>query len=262
LFAAIFFCSKPGICQQATILHNLVIATETKDSEKRLIESVIKHTESLKKKNNLSEIKFLRKVFYQTHHKFLKEYQPYSALDNLVLDGKYDCLTATALYSSVFEILGFDFKIIETNYHIFIIAKASGKDVLIETTDGFKGLIAGEEAINKRIGEYKNNEPSIANENSKGLYFNFHLLNEVKGNELSGLLYYNKAVKEFNKHNWDSCQAFLVKSREIHDSPRIDQIHELLSSIVAREGNKTMSHSLSSITLIKETSPISAANGN
>jgi hypothetical protein len=245
-FALLLFCHLSGISQPRTILEAISRTTCAKESGEKLIEKIIKHTESLrlKRSSKLSDGKFLRKVFYETHRKFLKEYYPYSSLDQLVTDGKYDCLTATALYASIFEILGIGFKIIETNYHIFILANIEGKDVLIETTDSVSGIVTDTKKILKRANDYRDSEPVINKTNSKGFYFPFHLLNEVSGKELSGLLYFNQAVKEFNSHNWISCQALLRKSRAIYNSPRIEQILELTNLIITPEkaGDKRLSN--------------------
>jgi hypothetical protein len=227
LLITIVFIPINGICQQTTILTAITSTLETKESGEKMFEGIIAHADALNKNRKISEIKFLRKVFYQTRYKFLKEYCPYSSLDQLVSEGKYDCLTATALYSSIFEILGMNFKIIETNYHIFIIAHAEGKNILVETTDGTSGLITDSDEVIKRINEYKNSEPSTNKTNSTVFQFNFHLLKEVKGNQLPGLLYFNQAIKEFNTQNWISCLSLLEKSKSIYNSPRINKIDSL-----------------------------------
>ncbi len=177
------------------------------------------------KRRPKSQLRFLQKVFYKTHQKFLEEYKPYSSIDELVETGVYDCLTATSLYSSILEILGFNFKIVETNYHIFILAYVDGKEVLLETTDGFTGFISNKEEINNRIIKYQNGKPStLLGRSSKYLEYDFHLLNEVQGYQLPGLIYFNQAVKEFNEHNWLTCRKLLDKSNKVYNSPRVSEI--------------------------------------
>ena len=43
--------------------------------------------------------KALQRMFHRAHSKFLKKYEAYSNFDELFSTGKFDCLTATALFS-------------------------------------------------------------------------------------------------------------------------------------------------------------------
>ncbi len=215
-----------GFSQKTEILDGLAqMCTETID-QVALKKNVLEFTDNLSSRRSTSDVQFLKKVFYRAHRKFLKDYQPYSSVNQLVNNGRYDCLTATSLYSSILEVLGFNFKIIETNYHIFILAEADGKEFLLETTDGFAGFISSEEEISKRKLKYQNSASSNYN---NSFNYDFLLLNEVKGNQLAGLLYFNQAVKEFNLHNWTSCLALLDQSQKIYPSPRINKIRKFAS---------------------------------
>ncbi len=224
-----------GFCQQQTIINDLASTTSC-EAGKTLIEKISQFAKSLESKRSNSDVRFLRKVFYETHHTFLKKYEAYSSLDQLIYNGQYDCLTATTVYSSVLEILGFDFKIVETNYHIFILVKIAGKEVLLETTDRLNGFVTDLALINTRISTYKTNSPSSTHRKSRNFEYTFHLFREVKGNELAGLLYFNQAIKEFNRHNWAACLNLLGKSKTIYDSPRIKEISELASTMIRSNG--------------------------
>src|SRR5688572_21667209 len=46
---------------------------------------------------------FLQFVFNKTHRKFLKNFEAYSTFGELLKDGSYNCLTATALYALILE---------------------------------------------------------------------------------------------------------------------------------------------------------------
>ncbi len=97
----------------------------------------------LEEKRTPSDINFLRKAFIETHRKFLKKYSQYSDISQVFTTGKYDCLTATSIYSVVLDRLNFDYNIIETNYHIFIVVNTSHGEVLLETTDLWNGFAEG-----------------------------------------------------------------------------------------------------------------------
>jgi hypothetical protein len=227
LIFLVHLASVSGLCQQQIITD--VASTTNYEAGKTLIEKINQLTKSLEQKRSSSDVRFLRKVFYKTHHTFLKKYEAYSSLEQLVYDGQYDCLTATTVYSSVLEMLGFNFKIVETNYHIFILVKIADKEILLETTDRLNGFVTDLASINTRISTYKLNSPSLNKQKGKNFEYPFHLFKEVKRKDLVGLLYFNQAIKEFNKHNWTACLDLLGKSQTIYDSPRIKEISDLAS---------------------------------
>ena len=66
-----------------------------------------------------SDVDFLKVVFGKVHNKFLKHYEDYVSFNDLISRGGYNCLTGTAVYALVLDHFGFDYKVIETNYHIF-----------------------------------------------------------------------------------------------------------------------------------------------
>ncbi len=72
--------------------------------------------------------RLLKKVFFQVHKEYLKEYVPYQSFQDLFETGTYGCLTGTALYAFLLEELGFEYEIIETNYHMFLLVNADGHE--------------------------------------------------------------------------------------------------------------------------------------
>lgn len=76
-----------------------------------------------KKKDRYSDEYLLEQLLFRLHRKYLKEYQPYQDFYGLLENGRYNCVTSTALYAWFLEELNFDYRIIETDYHIFLMAK-------------------------------------------------------------------------------------------------------------------------------------------
>jgi hypothetical protein len=229
----LLFTTICGLSQNQDILIE-VAETIEKDSGRQFTESINSFANSIVAKRKKNELKFLKEVFYQTHRTFLKKYEAYSSLDQLIEVGKYDCLTATILYSAILEKLGFDFRIIETNYHIFIIANLDNKEILLETTDGTKGFVTNPAEVERLITLYKYNRPTN-NKSAKSLEFNFTLFRQVKAKEIVGLIYFNQAVKAFNNHNWKSCLTLLTKSKKKYNSARVKEITELALGMVKLE---------------------------
>jgi hypothetical protein len=187
-----------------------------------------RHVSHLKSKQNKKELALLHKIFRSTQQRFLKTYKPYEPFSELFVSGKYDCLTATSLYTLLLREFHFDYSIIETNYHIFLLVHTSQGDVLLETTDRFNGFVRDKDEIEKRIGSYKQNV--IASTDSKLSYYHysFDLYQKINTTQLTGLLHFNQAVSAFNNRQWKACADQLDEARKRYDSKRVKELAFLL----------------------------------
>jgi len=164
-------------------------------------------------------------LFKSTHSTFLYQYSQYSDIDELT-NGKYDCLTATALFADVLDRAGYRYNIIETNYHIFVVVKTASGDVILETTDRSSGFINDTDRIGKTIAAYRKNTLQAATPSH--YQYSFSLYQTVDVDQLAGLLYFNQAVKAFNAQKWDECSEKLSAASKTIRSPRVDALAELL----------------------------------
>jgi hypothetical protein len=209
-------------------LHNLLAASTGANIElaEQRLENLIHRLEA---KRSNSDINFLRKVFVETHKRFLKNYAQYTDMSEVFTTGSYDCLTATSLYSIVLDRLNFDYSIIETNYHIFIVVNTSHGEVLLETTDRWNGFVTDSKKIDERIGNYKQNTvASLPAKDKKFYLYHLDLYRTLHQSQLPGLLYFNKAVKAYNAGAWEACSILLDKAKAIYDTPRIAELTLIL----------------------------------
>jgi len=176
----------------------------------------------------LSDQKLLRTAFHRMHTSLLKKYEPLAEFNKIFESGAYDCLTATALFSHVLDRLNFSYEIIETNYHIFLIVQTSRGEVLLETTDRWGGFVTGRGTIAKRTGDYRSNVLAVSNDSEKKYEYSFKLYQAISPQKLTGLLYFNQAVKAYNHREWVSCAKLLERSYTLYDSPRCNELGSLL----------------------------------
>lgn len=196
--------------------------------------------DKLNAKRGKSDRQFLGSIFYLTHRQLLKEYKQYSGFGEIFSHGRYDCLTATALYSYLLERFEFDYSIIETNYHIFLKVKTDDGEILIESTDPIDGFVADQKKIEERLKGYKETGSSPGKE-----YYpsQFNLFQAVDAQQLIGLLFFNQSVKAFNNQQWVEAANLIRQTRKYYNSPRVDELETLLAyaiepgiySIVQRE---------------------------
>jgi len=175
-----------------------------------------------------SDSEFLRLIFTKVHSKFLKHYGDYVPFDELLTSGKYNCLTGTMLYALVLDHFAFDYKVIETNYHIFLLVNTKHGRVLLEATDPQSGFVDDEKIIEEKINQYRQNKLVEASSNKSYYQFKFDLYNEVDLNELTGLLYYNLAVRAFNQHQIEQSISLLEMATSYYSSERIEEFSKVI----------------------------------
>ena len=172
--------------------------------------------------------RLLKKIFFQVHKEYLKKYVPYQSFQDLFETGTYGCLTGTALYAFLLDELGFEYEIIETNYHMFLLINADGHQYLIESTDPLNGFVYETKEIEKRIEAAL--EQNKSKEGQKG--FSYDIYKSISYVELIGLQYYNTAVNSYNSGN---LALALYSLNEASKFDRSQRIKELLQQIMTSE---------------------------
>jgi hypothetical protein len=191
--------------------------------------------------NHADDRTALHTAFKKINKKFLRTYEAYSGFDELFSNGKFDCLTATALFSIVLERLDYSYELIETNYHIFLLVQTSKGEVLIETTDRFGGFVTDANAIEMRTGSYRKNALTAASVSTRYMEYTFKLYQPISPTNLNGLLYFNQAVKAYNQSLFVDAAELLEKANTNYSSPRCTEFGiVLLRAIVKSELEDSM----------------------
>ncbi|MFT6037097.1 MAG: tetratricopeptide (TPR) repeat protein [Marivirga sp.] len=195
--------------------------------------------QKLEKKSNNNEAYFLEHLFYKTHRKFLKQYRKHSALQELFKEGVYDCVSGSLLYASLLDHFDIAYDIVETDFHVFIIAySTTGEEYILEATDPLYGFIKNE----RDIAEYKlKYQPRVGSfglssaiEIGDNTYFNGEentIYNHINLSQLGGLQYYNKGIEALNGKNYEQAFDMLAKAHELYPSERITAILEICQSL-------------------------------
>lgn len=174
-----------------------------------------------------NDFEHLFRLFKATQAKILRSYSAYTSIDGLAR-GNYDCLTATALFATLLSQQQFDFDIIETNYHIFLMVRTSQGEVLLETTDRFHGFISNPLEIEQRIDGYRKNLVAQAGPRKRAHDYSFNLYTKVLPEQVAGLLYFNQAVNAFNKGSLALCAEKLLLAHQHYETPRTTELAALV----------------------------------
>lgn len=171
-------------------------------------------------------------VFYKTHRKWLKRYKPFTPFGQMLKTGNYDCLSATTLYSYLFDELDIDHTIIENKYHIYILISTDNGELLIETTDPIYGFVTDPKEIAERLATFE----AQNNEVLEDAYTFSSVVNEsVNGVELIGLQYYNASVNAFNQKDYDNSIDLLQKAIVFRASSRYIEFGLLITQAILND---------------------------
>lgn len=212
------------------LLFRAVHAEQT-ESEKVWIDLVEDLDSKASKKRN--EFKFLRQVFEKTHQKLLKKYEQHSTFNNMLSEGKFDCVSGSAALSLLLERYGYSFDIVETDYHVFIVANLEGQKVVLESTLPIGGMITTPSEVEKYLDSYKptkNAQLKALNQRLAGPevdYSDNSIFRKVNLKQLAGLQYYNDAIVHFNAQAFSHAVDQLSKAYTLYPSDRILGLREL-----------------------------------
>jgi len=173
-----------------------------------------------------TEEEWLKDIFYQVHEKYLKCYKSYSTVPDLFEQGNYDCVSGTALYALICELLYIPYVIRETEYHVYLLALVDGKKVLIESTDPVYGFVSQADTVQRLMKEYQEEGSSR------------HGIHEATNStvdwiQLAGLQYFNKAVLFYNRKNFQDALFYLNKAMQYYMSDRITSFKKSILQIRA-----------------------------
>ncbi len=195
-------------------------------------------------KNRIKGARFLETIFYKTQSVLFKGYQKHAAFNELLNSGTYDCVTGTAAYGLLLDRYGFDYKIIETDAHVFLLAEFEGDSVIFESTLPLHGFFQGT-ATRDFLSQFIAKESASPN-GASGLAIggisegSNQIFQTITLKELAGLQYYNDAILKFNNNQFQEAYFQTVKAEMLHPSDRISNLRVLLEPLknlqVARTG--------------------------
>lgn len=220
---------NPVAPSASKIDHYIKLYNQT-DGTSSSTHKVLTFAEKLERKRPLfkQDKDFLEYLFNKTHQHFLKHYTDHASFGTMLDHGTYNCLTGTALYAILLDHFGIDFQIIETNYHIFLLAHMGHGSILFETTDPTAGFVSDSREIEKRITLYKQNSIQPVKSTKTYYRYNFDLYNEVNLDQMQGLLHYNLSVVAYNQQKLPVSIDQLGKAITLYQSPRIEEFSRLI----------------------------------
>lgn len=166
-----------------------------------------------------------KRIFRRIQKEFLDDFEQTSRLADLFDQGKFNCVSGSALMAYYLEKNGFKYDVEELPHHVFLTATDGQHNFIMETTDKFGILRDTEE--NRLVYHKDTIDNSLIFEQ-----IGFHDNSEerslvVKGSidlqQLAGLAYYNEAINHMNTATFETALDLLQKAYFLYPSIRIEK---------------------------------------
>lgn len=224
---------------QGVATNNATLMLMAIDADKRTLspawEELIYTLENQKAKRK-KEDKFLRDIFQETSRVFLKKEAEVSTLNQTLSTGTYNCVSGTALFGQLLSHFGYDFRVMETESHVFIEMEVDGKPIIFESTHPAQGLIIGEKRVRafKALFNPPGTEGRPAKEafnpivSSSGATASGMTISSIHLKQLAGLQYYNDALLHLKQENYLKAKAQIEKAFLLYPSERIQDFQTMM----------------------------------
>ena len=141
-------------------------------------------------------------IFDGVHELFLDKYDLEADFDDIFKNGRYNCLTASALYAIIFDHYDIPYSIKEAPTHVYLVVDPTEQQILIEATDPLTGYMNFNQQTKESYAKYLRSNRAISTQeysqkSSSELFDQYFFEDEnVSFTELAGLHYYNEGVSD------------------------------------------------------------------
>ncbi|GGZ36272.1 hypothetical protein GCM10007049_32040 [Echinicola pacifica] len=214
-------------------LNQLVALHARSEADLAVLDKLVDKLDKSAKKKKFTEW-FLAEVFYKSHQYALKDYQRHSTFNDLLEEGKYDCVSGSALFAYFLDRYEFNYEIIETDFHVFVLVHQDDKTYVMESTEPRAGLITDQASVKEYIGNFlpaSGIKKSKAASELAGIKHNEGntIYSSINLKQLAGLQYYNDAVFHFNEGDVETAKRQLYKAKQIYAVERVLALDEYLN---------------------------------
>ncbi|SIO08318.1 hypothetical protein [Algoriphagus halophilus] len=210
----------------------LFTAVHAKDIQYQKWEELIQELDHKRSKTK-NDYNFLRSIFQKSHQTLLKNYVQHSTFNDMLEEGNFDCVSGSATLGMLLDRYNYNYEIIETDYHVFILVDINDKTIILESTLAIGGMISSPSEVRAYLESYQPVEfAQLASLTERlgdpELSLDDHaIFRKVTLTELAGLQYYNDAITHFNERSFGLASKQLSKALVLYNSERIKNLQDL-----------------------------------
>ena len=192
------------------------------DQQLRSAIDKLKQAKLEKKKPN----KKVRTIYTTIHDTFLDKYEKKNEFSEIFDTGKYNCVSATALFALVFEELSISYTIKELPTHVFLIAYPENEQILVETTDPLTGYIQFSQIFKRTYLENLRERKLIGSAeysqySSDDLFDKYYFDDEdISLEQLVGIQYINDGIYKLQEGNLEKALSQFEKGYLLYPSDK------------------------------------------
>ena len=178
--------------------------------------------------------RFLKSLYFRTEMYLLEEYQQYSLLEDVMQEGKFDCVSGSLLLASLLDRFDIPYKIMETSHHVFLIVEQGGEKIILESTGGMDGYISSPSQVKDYLSLYRVDQIQRLNLNPRVREFESILspsiYREISISQLKGLEHFNRAIFYNNEGNLSAAIDQLEEAKRYYPCDRVIAMDHLLKN--------------------------------
>ncbi|MFD2554794.1 hypothetical protein [Sphingobacterium tabacisoli] len=183
--------------------------------------------------------KRLKQIFKQVHNSYLRKYDEKASSSQMFIDGTYQCVSASILYTYIFEKLGIPYEIKEQPTHVYLIAFPKRENILIETTDPSLGVFVPDTKAQTKYVQALVTSKYLDQEyvNKVGIEKAFNEFLYGKTNisfvELVGLAFYNLGIYASEDQDYETAYSNFYKTNRLYPAKKHDFLqYETLALLI------------------------------
>lgn len=197
--------------------------------------------------------KQVKAIFQSVHNSYLKKYEPIASFDQIMSNGVYNCVSATALYGLVLDHYNIPYEIKQLPTHVYLVADPKGSKITVESTDPNGGYFAPDAKFKRTYVEYlqKSKMVSAQEVQTKSVEEifnkNFQADKAISFKQLIALQYYNEGIKQHDEQSFAKATAAFQKAYRLYPSP---ETRFLLTNSLANQMQGLNYNTLEEVTLL------------
>jgi tetratricopeptide (TPR) repeat protein len=181
-------------------------------------------TGSFEKKSEKKKVKLL---YEKAHEQFFRRYKRENYFHEVFDNGNYNCVSATAIYSLLFDEFNIPYAIQAQPTHVYLVAYPETFNLVVESTDPVTGYLEYnrkfKENYIKQLTQLNMIDPGVAQQQSLDELFSTYFFNHININihELTGLQYANNGIYAYEDKEYDKAIYQLEKALFIYPDVKV-----------------------------------------
>ncbi len=180
---------------------------------------------NIRKKNQKKQVKLIYKT---VHDRLFKKYEEKILFDKIFKKGLYNCVTASILYTMIFERFNIPCEIKMSSNHVYLYAFPSTESILVEATNPVEGYLEYDSRFKENYVKYllENkiiSEEEFAGSNIHDLFKSYYFREEtISLKELAGLQYLNSGAYMIDEDEYRNAYSLLEKAYYLYPHEKVE----------------------------------------